>query len=300
MFKRKIPGPLQKFITKTKQMGAAAVANLSTKNIRLPLYRTTCSRTRQGMKKCKGSGMRKKRLNNSQFAFGFVAITVIALFLFLFTYSPVIFDHHIPETSTDSSKIVSCETHGWQRVESGYKESNNFQKPKVWDLVNLNFELDMLDVRLHELDSVVDHFIIVESPVTFSGKPKPLHFSENKERFAKFLYKIIHIVVDTDISLTKSANHNKKLSEQKAKINANNQKSAKLQGLKNAAPDDLIILGGLDEIPRADVYVLFTFKFQNYSFTMICTKLISSLTLTYFFTIRDSHASLLYRLQDTC
>ena len=42
----------------------------------------------------------------------------------------------------------------------------------VWDAVPINSELDILKVRLHELDSVVDRFVIVEAPYTFSGKKK--------------------------------------------------------------------------------------------------------------------------------
>lgn len=47
-------------------------------------------------------------------------------------------------------------------------------------------ELDLLDVRLHELRGVVDLHVLVESPTTWSGAPKPLHFAENRARFAEF------------------------------------------------------------------------------------------------------------------
>ena len=36
-------------------------------------------------------------------------------------------------------------------------------------------ELDLLELRLHELDAVVDYFVLVEATHTFSGQPKPLH-----------------------------------------------------------------------------------------------------------------------------
>jgi beta-1,4-mannosyl-glycoprotein beta-1,4-N-acetylglucosaminyltransferase len=57
-------------------------------------------------------------------------------------------------------------------------------------------ELDILEVRLHELNPVVDMFLLVESPVTFSNILKPLYFEENKSRFSVFLPKIKHIIVD--------------------------------------------------------------------------------------------------------
>lgn len=56
-------------------------------------------------------------------------------------------------------------------------------------------ELDLLELRFEILDRYVDKFILVESHQTFSGQPKPLYYLENKERFAKWHDKIIHIVV---------------------------------------------------------------------------------------------------------
>lgn len=45
-------------------------------------------------------------------------------------------------------------------------------------------ELDVLEIRLRELDGVVDRFVLVEATLTHQGKPKPLLYAENKERFA--------------------------------------------------------------------------------------------------------------------
>ena len=56
-------------------------------------------------------------------------------------------------------------------------------------------ELDLLEIRFNILDLYVDYFILVESHQTFSGNPKPLYYEENKERYAKWKDKIIHIVV---------------------------------------------------------------------------------------------------------
>ena len=56
-------------------------------------------------------------------------------------------------------------------------------------------ELDVLEFRLTELNDYVDYFILVESTKTFSNKDKILYFNENKERYTKFLDKIIHVIV---------------------------------------------------------------------------------------------------------
>ena len=41
---------------------------------------------------------------------------------------------------------------------------------KVYDCFTFFNELDLLEVRLAELYNVVDHFVIVESPISFTGK----------------------------------------------------------------------------------------------------------------------------------
>ena len=43
-------------------------------------------------------------------------------------------------------------------------------------------EFDVLELRLEVLDRYVDQFVLVEAEVNHIGGPKPLFFSENKER----------------------------------------------------------------------------------------------------------------------
>lgn len=64
------------------------------------------------------------------------------------------------------------------------------QVPQLWDAMVFSHELDMLEIHLTELDPVVDRFVIMESDVTYSGKPKPLYFKENRQRFSKWDHKI--------------------------------------------------------------------------------------------------------------
>ena len=63
---------------------------------------------------------------------------------------------------------------------------------KIYDVFTFYNELDLLELRLEMLNDYVDHFVIIECVETFSGKPKPLYYEENKQRFAKFHHKIIH------------------------------------------------------------------------------------------------------------
>ena len=64
----------------------------------------------------------------------------------------------------------------------------------VIDAFIFNDELDLLELRLGQLDSVVDHFVFVEAGRTFMDTPKPLYYQENKHFFEKWNHKIIHAV----------------------------------------------------------------------------------------------------------
>ena len=54
-------------------------------------------------------------------------------------------------------------------------------KPKLFDVFLFLNELDLLDLRLKTLYSIVDYFIITEINETFSGKPKSLIFEKNRK-----------------------------------------------------------------------------------------------------------------------
>jgi beta-1,4-mannosyl-glycoprotein beta-1,4-N-acetylglucosaminyltransferase len=67
---------------------------------------------------------------------------------------------------------------------------------KVYDCFLFLNELEILDIRLHEMDPVVDYFVIVEAVETFRGNPKDLVFAEHADQFKEFEHKIIYFVVD--------------------------------------------------------------------------------------------------------
>jgi len=83
----------------------------------------------------------------------------------------------------------------WRNELSPCTDAAEYRKHfKVYDIFTFFNELDLLEMRLAILDPYVDHFVIAESTTTFSGKPKPLYYEENKERFKKWHGKIIHQV----------------------------------------------------------------------------------------------------------
>jgi len=58
-------------------------------------------------------------------------------------------------------------------------------------------EIEILDIRLNELNPYVDYFVIVEAQETHSGLRKELVFEKNKHLFDRYTDKIIYIVMDS-------------------------------------------------------------------------------------------------------
>jgi beta-1,4-mannosyl-glycoprotein beta-1,4-N-acetylglucosaminyltransferase len=67
---------------------------------------------------------------------------------------------------------------------------------RIYDTFMFRDELDMLEMRLSELDGKVHRHVLVEAATTHRGFPKPLCFEENKSRFKRWQDKIVHLVVE--------------------------------------------------------------------------------------------------------
>lgn len=126
-----------------------------------------------------------------------------------------------------------------------------YEGKKVVDCFTFYNELDMLEFRLTELDSVVDIFVIVEATKTHSGFPKPLNFLLNQERFKKWLHKIYYYVVD-DLPLGEDSKHDWFREEY--------QRNAITIPLSHLSlkPLDIVIMSDLDEI--VDINTIQEFK----------------------------------------
>ena len=108
---------------------------------------------------------------------------------------------------------------------------------RIWDTFPFAGELDLLECRLTENYDLVHRFVIAESPVTYSGLPKPLHYRENADRFTAWADKITYITVDTSALLTPPERENA-------------QRNALRQGLDGFAAGDVLVTGDADEIPH--------------------------------------------------
>lgn len=117
----------------------------------------------------------------------------------------------------------------------------------MFDCCIVNHELDLLELRLNLLNDVVEKFVVVESNMTHSGKPKRMWFTENKDRFAKFSDKIIHLYyqgyyIEDDKKDTHIVWYNE-----------NMQRNTILEALKIAQPSDgILYIADVDEIPKPE------------------------------------------------
>jgi len=161
---------------------------------------------------------------------------------------------------------------------------------KIYDGFLFFNELELLELRLNTLNDVVDYFILVEASVTHQGTPKSFIFEENKERFSKFLDKIIHIKV-TEIPNSFSTLPNntpitfkeqiiKGIYDDISKTRLFNrfvphemgfgrdffQKESVKLGMENASDNDILISSDLDEIPNPEILSRLSEFFEPDSF----------------------------------
>lgn len=103
-------------------------------------------------------------------------------------------------------------------------------------------EIELLEFRFMELYDSVDYFILVESDKTHTGKPKPLVYSDNKDRFNDFNDKVIYLQVG-DFPKYDTSTHNGMWGAE------NMQRNAIMFGLESVAEiGDKVLVSDCDEI----------------------------------------------------
>jgi beta-1,4-mannosyl-glycoprotein beta-1,4-N-acetylglucosaminyltransferase len=111
---------------------------------------------------------------------------------------------------------------------------------KIYDGFMFFNELELLEIRLNELDQVIDKFILVESPVTHSGNPKPLYYRENAHLFERFNDRIIHVIYNPPPEAQNSWDRER------------GQRDAIRLGVPELEDEDFVIISDADEIPSAE------------------------------------------------
>ena len=105
-------------------------------------------------------------------------------------------------------------------------------------------ELDLLEIRLNELSSVVDVFVLSEAAVTFTGKPKPMVYAENRDRFKAFAHKIEYVAIESCEGMRTLPRQMDRDQKQRA--------LDVLYDRLHPGPSDVVVIGDADEIPRAE------------------------------------------------
>ncbi|KAL2479622.1 beta-1 [Abeliophyllum distichum] len=142
---------------------------------------------------------------------------------------------HLPHYYAENVSMENlCRLHGW---------SLRSKPRRVFDGIIFSNELDMLEIRWHELHPYVTKFVILEANTTFTGIPKPLYFAANRNRFAFAEEKIVHGIFPGRIASYGSRDDPFKLeSEQRIAMNGLLRRA----GISNG---DLLIMSDTDEIP---------------------------------------------------
>jgi beta-1,4-mannosyl-glycoprotein beta-1,4-N-acetylglucosaminyltransferase len=119
-------------------------------------------------------------------------------------------------------------------------------------------EYDILEGRLEYLYDKVDFFVIVESNLTFSGKPKPLNFLNNMSRYKQYLDKIFYYPLylnREDFSknekdwLVEESDLAPRWDSPTWQVEYATRNYIK-EALKFFNPDTIVLMSDVDEIPR--------------------------------------------------
>lgn len=150
------------------------------------------------------------------------------------------------------------------------------EKPvKIIDIFPFSHELDILELRLYELNDVVDQFVIFENHYTHRVAKKPLFFERNKGRYKPFLDKILHVVADESLLYSGYAKH--------SRVHGDDWRGEHVmrwipwerlvQAYEGTVPQDAMFMhGDLDEVPSAEAVAHFKYcepvSSTPYSFVM--------------------------------
>lgn len=161
------------------------------------------------------------------------------------------FLHKPPNFNTTPPEIaIDCSNSKYQSFLTGFPlEKDRF----IIDFFPMLHELDILEMRLYEMEGLVDNHVIYESTLTHRGIPKKLHYHDNRQRFVHFKDKIIHFV-ESD-----AQHHGGKHLPSKGniwEINSNNWKNGFIMysnAYKVTDPNAIVIAGDLDEILSREI-----------------------------------------------
>lgn len=103
-------------------------------------------------------------------------------------------------------------------------------------------EIERFQIKCETLKGVVDLHVIAESPVTYTGVNKPMHFALNRDRFKDYP---IHYIDLSDLPESRAMKADPWAMEEA-------QRQAVLKELKKLNPE-IVLFGDADETPKPEV-----------------------------------------------
>lgn len=111
----------------------------------------------------------------------------------------------------------------------------------IYDCFTFYNEIELLEWRLHMLADVVDCFVIVEANRTFQNREKPFNLEKYRDRLSPYWDKIRYLKIAEGLPYT---------DDWSIEIY---QRNYIAKGLRECQPDDVIIIGDVDEFPDPQI-----------------------------------------------
>ena len=161
------------------------------------------------------------------------------------------------DTEAPGAIVSACSRHGlaarpWAQAHA----ESAVRRPRVFDVMLLEGpELELLEVRLHELSDTVERFILVEGQRNMHGRRKPSFFAEQRDspRFAKYRQKLLHYVVPEEAY--KQPDGREIFPSVIDRLHRTEMRAA--VQLAGAEVGDVVLTGNVNEIPSATSLGLF-------------------------------------------
>ena len=147
---------------------------------------------------------------------------------------------------------LKLDKYGFVNVQKKRSETRLARPPRIIDVFGFLNEEETLIIRLHELDAVVDHFVIAESMQSFTGQKRNLVFPELQQRdkrLQRFLSKITYLPCDFDPT-SRTNDRTASLTWQREFYLRDVCMHEGLRKL-NVTDTDMIMLSDVDEFPPA-------------------------------------------------
>ncbi|KAK3335499.1 glycosyltransferase family 17 protein [Cercophora scortea] len=179
------------------------------------------------------------------------AAVVVCLFLALhYTFRTPASQIHLDSDRIETARHDDvCRAVGW----SPFTQKPGRPPRKVYDLMMVNTELDLLEIRMNSSWDEVDYFVLVESAVTFTGLDKPLNLKANMATLTPYESKIIYHEIEYPPNFEAKTPWTREDLQRNSMLT---QVFPRLEGNQAPTAGDVIVVSDVDEMPRPETLTL--------------------------------------------